>query len=58
MTGRNKYEKLDDVGMIGLQDKRTTASKKYHRAKTGDIFRRARTTKKRSSAKAIAKSNV
>ena len=58
MTDRNKYEKLDDVGMIGLQDKRTTASKKYHRAKTGEIFRRAKTAKKRSSTKSNAKSNV
>ena len=58
MTDRNKYEKLDDVGMIGLQDKKSTASRKYHRAKTGEIFRRARTAKKRSSTKSIAKSTL
>jgi hypothetical protein len=51
MTNRNKYEKLDDVGVIGLQDKKSTASRKYHQAKTGEIFRQARTVKKRSSGK-------
>jgi hypothetical protein len=53
MTDRNKYEKLDDVGLVGLQDKKSTASRKYHQAKTGEVFRRARVAKKRSSAKSI-----
>ena len=51
MTERSKYEKLDDVGIIGTQERRSAASKEYDRKKTGEIFRKARTAAKTSSVK-------
>ena len=42
MTEKKKYYKLDDIGIIGKQEKKSAASKKYHNKKTGEIFRRAR----------------
>jgi hypothetical protein len=51
MTNRSKYEKLDDIGMVGQQVKQSASSRKYHRVKTGEIFRQARAAGKRGSLK-------
>ena len=51
MTDRNKYEKLDDIGMVGQQEQKSAGSRKYHQRKTGEIFRRARAAAKTGSVK-------
>jgi hypothetical protein len=42
MKNKEKYYKLDDVGIIGSQEKTSAASRSYHKKKTGEIFRQAR----------------
>ncbi len=50
MTDQKKtYEKLDEIGLLGLQEKKSPASQKYHRLKTGEVFRRARAAKKKKA---------
>ena len=49
MSDRNKIEKLDDIGMVGQQDKKSAPSRKYHQVKTGEVFRRARAARKKSA---------
>jgi hypothetical protein len=42
MKNKEKYYKLDDVGIIGSQEKKSAASWSYHKKKTGEIFRQAK----------------
>ncbi len=42
MKNNKKYYKLDDVGLMGSLDMKSTASRSYHKKKTGEIFRQAR----------------
>jgi hypothetical protein len=51
MTDRIKYEKLDDIGVVGQQEQKSAGSRKYHRRKTGEIFRKARAAAKSGSVK-------
>lgn len=51
MTARSKFEKLDDIGMVGQQDKKSASSRKHHQIKTGKVFRQARSIKKKGTAK-------
>jgi len=51
MTDRLKYEKLDDIGVVGQQEPKSAGSRKYHRRKTGEIFRKARAAAQSSSVK-------
>jgi hypothetical protein len=46
-----KIEKLDDIGVVGQQDKKSASSRKHHQIKTGEVFRRARAAKKKSTGK-------
>jgi len=39
MAGKKKYYKLDDVGIVGSQKKKSSATKKYHIYKTSEVFR-------------------
>ena len=39
MTDKKKYYKLDDIGIVGTQEKRSPASYRYHSRKTGKILR-------------------
>jgi len=50
MADKKKYYKLDDIGIIGKQEKKSAASKKYHSKKTGEIFRRARVAANKKSS--------
>jgi hypothetical protein len=51
MADKSKYVKLDDIGFVGVQrKKRSAAAERYHRRKTGDIFRQARTTSQKAAA--------
>jgi hypothetical protein len=54
MTDRAKYEKLDDIGIVGVQEQKSEASRKYQQRKTGEIFRRARAATKAKPAKRIS----
>ncbi|MCU7551187.1 hypothetical protein OCK74_18850 [Chitinophagaceae bacterium LB-8] len=42
MKNKEKYYKLDDVGIIGSQVKTSAAAQLYHKKKTGEVFRQAR----------------
>jgi hypothetical protein len=42
MTDKKKYNQLDDVRIVGTQEKKSALSQKNHERKTGDIFRKAR----------------
>ena len=51
---KKKYYKLDEIGILGTQDKKSLASQKYLSKKTGEIFkavRNAAISKKPSLAK-------
>jgi hypothetical protein len=39
MTDKKQYYKLDDVGIIGKQEKISKAVQKYHIKKTGEAIR-------------------
>jgi hypothetical protein len=49
MTDKKRFYKLDDIGIVGKQEKKSIASQKYHSKKTGEIFRRARQANKGSA---------
>ena len=38
MTNKKKYYKLDNVGIVGSQKKKSAAVKKYHAYKTSEAF--------------------
>ena len=43
MTDKKKYYKLDDVRILGKQEKKSVLAKKADERKTGEVFRNART---------------
>ena len=54
MKGKEKYYKLDETGFAGTQKEQSAASKKYHAAKTAEIFKSER-EKRTLATKPIAK---
>jgi hypothetical protein len=51
MADKNRYIKLDEVGLVGSQGKKKSASsERYHQRKTGEIFRRARAAGQKAPA--------
>jgi hypothetical protein len=44
VADKKKYYKLDDIGIVGNQEKKSAASRSYHKKKTGDAFRKAKAT--------------
>ena len=42
MADKKKYYKLDDIGIVGKQEKKSLTSQAYHKKKTGEVFRKAR----------------
>ena len=42
MANKKQYYKLDDVGFIGKQEKKSPSSESYHTKKSGEVFRQAR----------------
>jgi hypothetical protein len=55
MVDKSKYVKLDDIGFVGMQrKKRSAAAERYHRRKTGEIFRKARIAAQKASARPAA----
>lgn len=45
MVNNKDYYKLDEIGFIGIQEKKNLASKKYHDNKTAQIFEAAKVAK-------------
>ena len=45
MKSKIKYETLDEIGFIGIQNDKTISSLRYHAHKTAEIFRQARSNK-------------
>jgi hypothetical protein len=39
MDNKKRYYGLDDIGIIGVQVKRSAALKRYHEKRTGEIIR-------------------
>jgi hypothetical protein len=50
MADKKKFLKLDDIGIVGRQEKKSATSQKYHSKKTGDIFSKARIASNKKSA--------
>jgi hypothetical protein len=42
MTDKKKYYKLDEIGILGKQEKNTPSYSRYHSRKTGEVFRQFR----------------
>lgn len=42
MKSKEKYQKLDDVGIVGIQEKNSTGSQAYHKKKTGKVLQQLR----------------
>ena len=42
MIGKKKYYLLEDIGIIGTQEKKSPAAQRYHRKKTGEAIRQLR----------------
>jgi hypothetical protein len=40
MSDKKKYYGLDDIGIIGKQEKKSSASYRYHFRKTAEVFSR------------------
>ncbi|MBI1783163.1 MAG: hypothetical protein HYR66_17625 [Sphingobacteriales bacterium] len=57
MADKKKYYKLDDIGIVGKQEKKSPSSQAYHKKKTGDVFRKARTASLTSSRVHVKKAS-
>jgi hypothetical protein len=42
MSGKKKYYKLDEIGILGKQEEKSEAAIDYQIRKTGEIFRKAK----------------
>jgi len=42
MANKKKYYPLDDVGIVGKQDKKSPGVQNYHKKKTGEAIRQLR----------------
>lgn len=42
MADKKRYYKLDEIGLVGKQEKESTVASNYRSKKTGEIFRQAR----------------
>jgi hypothetical protein len=49
VADKKKYHKLDEIGIVGKQEKRSAASQNYHKKKTGDFFRQVRSAASEST---------
>jgi hypothetical protein len=57
VTDKKKYYKLDDIGIVGKQGKKSLTSQAYHKKKTGEAFRKARTSSLTSARAHIKKAS-
>ena len=55
MKAKDKVNKLDDIGFVGVQQNQSAASKAYHIKKTGEAIRQLKkATKNRGNNKTAA----
>jgi hypothetical protein len=57
MKNKGKYYQLDEIGRIGSQEEISDASRKYHKKKTGEIFRQARAARLSSKSSSMKKAS-
>jgi len=57
MADKKKYYKLDDIGIVGKQEKKSLTSQAYHKKKTGEVFRKARAASLTSSRVRVKKAS-
>jgi hypothetical protein len=55
MSDKKTYYKLDDIGIVGKQEKKSASSIKYHLKKTGDVLRQARAASCLADSKSYTK---
>ncbi len=55
MADKKQYYKLDDIGIVGKQEKRSSASQQYRAKKTGDVFRQARSGSSNQRSRQLSK---
>lgn len=55
MADQKTYHKLDDIGIVGKQDKKSASSVKYHLKKTGHVIRQARSASCLAGSKSYTK---
>lgn len=51
MADKKQYYKLDEIGIVGSQNKKSSASIKYHQQKTGEFFQKLRSATGKSNVK-------
>ena len=49
MKNKEKYHKLDEVGFVGTQEKRSASLQSYHKKKTGEAIRQLKADKNRNA---------
>ena len=57
MADKRKYYKLDDIGIVGKQEKKSPASLAWQKKKTGEVFRKARAASLTSSRIRVKKAS-
>jgi hypothetical protein len=57
VADKKKYYKLDDIGIVGRQEKKSLTSQAYHKKKTGEVFRKARAASLTSSRVRVKKAS-
>ena len=56
-ASKKKKYKLDDIGFVGTQKKKSLASQAWHKKKTGEVFRKARAASLTSSRVGVKKAS-
>jgi hypothetical protein len=54
---KRKANKLDNIGIVGTQKKKSLTSQAYHKKKTGEVFRKARAASLTSSRVRVKKAS-
>jgi hypothetical protein len=57
VADKRKYYKLDDIGIVGIQEKKSLASLALQKKKTGEVFRKARAASLTSSRVRVKKAS-
>lgn len=51
MKLKEKYQKLDEIGIVGVQEKNSPSSQSYHKKKTGEVLKHLRAVASSTSVK-------
>ena len=55
MADKKEYYKLDEIGIIGKQEKKSSASQQHRAKKTGEVFRQARSASSNQRSRQFSK---